>query len=52
MAIPQFWILPRAFGRQATANPPEFWFMTQLAMGAGFLIAYAVNGWPIRAGLR
>jgi hypothetical protein len=31
---------------------PEFWFMMQLGMLAGFLTAYPVNWWLLRAGLR
>ena len=29
-----------------------FWFMMQLAMCAGFLLAYPVNGWLIRLGIK
>jgi hypothetical protein len=31
---------------------PEFWFMMQLAMMAGFLTAYPVNWWLLRSGMK
>lgn len=31
---------------------PEFWFMMQLAMVAGFATSYPVNWWLLRAGLK
>jgi hypothetical protein len=33
-------------------NTPEFWFIMQLAMIAGFATSYPVNWWLIRAGIK
>lgn len=46
MAITTFLI----FGHELEKTDPVFWFMMQLAMLAGFLTAYPVNWWLLRAG--
>lgn len=40
------------FGHELEKTDPVFWFMMQLAMLAGFLTAYPVNWWLLRAGLK
>ncbi len=50
MAIMQFgWFAP-AYGGVAEVTTPIFWFAMQIAMLAGFVTAYPVNWWLIRAG--
>ncbi|WP_375273172.1 DUF4396 domain-containing protein [Sphingomonas sp.] len=52
MALLQFaWLRP-AYGDIAPVNSPEFWFVMQLAMVAGFVTAYPVNWWLVSAGLK
>ncbi|MEO6970315.1 MAG: DUF4396 domain-containing protein [Chthoniobacterales bacterium] len=48
MAIAIFLI----FGHELEKTDPVFWFMMQLAMLAGFLTAYPVNWWLLRAGIK
>jgi hypothetical protein len=48
MAIATFAI----FGREIEQTSPVFWFMMQIGMLAGFLTAYPVNWWLLRAGLK
>jgi hypothetical protein len=40
------------FGRPLEKTGPEFWFMMQIAMLAGFLTSYPVNWWLLRAGIK
>lgn len=40
------------FGHELPKTEPVFWFMMQVAMLAGFLTAYPVNCWLIRAGIK
>lgn len=52
MAIGQFlWFKP-AYGGVAEVNTPEFWWLMQIAMLAGFATAYPTNWWLIRLGLK
>jgi hypothetical protein len=52
MAVIQFlWFRP-AYGNIAKVPSPEFWFAMQLAMLAGFVTSYPVNGWLIRSGVK
>ncbi|SEL01126.1 protein of unknown function [Sphingomonas palmae] len=52
MALLQFaWLRP-SFGQIAPVNSPEFWFVMQLAMVAGFVTAYPVNWWLVHAGFK
>lgn len=46
MAVVQFGIA------HVTAGQVEFWFAMQLAMLAGFAVAYPVNAWLLKAGLK
>ena len=39
-------------GTSLTAGMPEFWFMMQLAMLAGFLTSYPANAVLIGAGIK
>ncbi len=49
MEIAQFFLYRHYFGQMAQVDTPEFWFAMQLAMVAGFITAYPVNWWLIRA---
>ncbi|MBR0553781.1 DUF4396 domain-containing protein [Sphingomonadaceae bacterium LXI357] len=52
MAIGQFlWFKP-AYGGVAEVNTPEFWWLMQIAMLAGFATAYPTNWWLVKAGLK
>ncbi|MBA16533.1 MAG: hypothetical protein CMN73_09270 [Sphingomonas sp.] len=52
MAIGQLlWFKPD-YGGVAEVNTPEFWFLMQLAMLAGFATAYPVNWWLVAKGLK
>lgn len=48
MAIAIFLI----FGHDLAKTSPVFWFMMQIAMGAGFAIAWPVNAWLIEKGVK
>ncbi len=48
MAIVVFLI----FGHELDKTEPVFWFMMQIAMLAGFLTAYPVNWWLLKAGIK
>ncbi len=48
MAIATF----ATFGHEIEKTNPVFWFMMQIAMLAGFLTAYPVNWWLLRAGIK
>ena len=52
MAFAQFYLFGTLLGTRVEANTPEFWFMMQIAMLAGFLTAYPVNWWLIRQGIK
>lgn len=52
MALGQFVLARPALGRPLDAAMPEFWFLMQIAMLAGFAASYPVNGWLLRAGLK
>jgi hypothetical protein len=52
MALAQLWLFRRIFGVAVDASMPEFWFAMQLAMIAGFVTAYPVNWWLVRAGIK
>lgn len=52
MAIAQFWLFRSRLGVRLEVDMPEFWFMMQLAMLAGFVTAYPVNWWLIRSGVK
>ncbi|NQX37182.1 DUF4396 domain-containing protein [Herbiconiux sp. VKM Ac-2851] len=48
MAIAQLALLPAVFGSRAQVLTPEFWFVMQIAMIAGFATSYPVNWLLIR----
>lgn len=52
MAVAQFLVLPALFGGRAAVVSPEFWFVMQIAMLAGFATAYPVNWALIRSGVK
>lgn len=52
MGVGQFLIFEPAFGTRLEADTPEFWFLMQLAMLAGFATSYPVNWWLLRKGIK
>jgi hypothetical protein len=52
MAIAQFWLFRSVLGVRLEVNMPEFWFMMQIAMLAGFVTSYPVNWWLIKSGIK
>jgi hypothetical protein len=52
MAIAYFWIYREGLGVELKVNTVEFWFMMQIAMLCGFVTAYPVNWWLLRAGIK
>ena len=52
MALAHFVIFAGVFGARLEVASPEFWFMMQIAMICGFVTAYPVNWWLIRAGIK
>jgi hypothetical protein len=52
MAIAQFYLFRYLLNLKLEANMPEFWFMMQIAMIAGFLTSYPVNWWLLRTGIK
>ena len=52
MAFAYFYIFRNVIGVTLRADMVEFWFMMQIAMIFGFLTAYPVNWWLIRAGIK
>lgn len=52
MAFAQFFIFRAVLHSLLEVNSPEFWFMMQIAMVAGFATAYPVNWWLLRAGIK
>ncbi len=52
MALAHFYIFGDLLGTSLRTNTVEFWFMMQIAMICGFITAYPVNWWLIRAGIK
>jgi Domain of unknown function (DUF4396) len=52
MAIANFYIWKHLLGAKLKVNSPEFWFMMQIAMAAGFATSYPANWWLIRKGIK
>ncbi len=52
MAIAQLLVLPTLAGGRAAVTTPEFWWLMQLAMLAGFVTSYPVNWWLVRVGIK
>jgi hypothetical protein len=52
IAVVQLLLLPALFGGLASVATPEFWFAMQLAMLAGFAVAYPVNAVLVRSGVK
>ncbi len=52
MALAQFWIIPAIFDGRVAVLTPEFWWIMQLAMLAGFATSYPVNWWLVRIGVK
>ncbi len=52
MAIAHFVIFVSVWKHPLEPSMPEFWFMMQLAMLAGFATSYPINWWLIRTGVK
>ncbi len=52
MALAQLVVMPGLAGGRAAVLTPEFWWVMQLAMLAGFVTAYPVNWWLVRVGIK
>ncbi len=52
MALAQFYLFRHLLGTRLEVPTPEFWFVMQIAMLAGFVTSYPVNWWLIRAGIK
>jgi hypothetical protein len=52
MALAKFWLFPQVLGAPLEVNMPEFWCVMQFAMLAGFVTAYPVNWWLLKAGIK
>ncbi len=52
MAFAYFYLFRGLLGTELRTDTVEFWFMMQIAMICGFLTAYPVNWWLIRAGIK
>lgn len=52
MAIAHFLVFTYVWKAEVKPNMPEFWFVMQLAMIAGFITAYPVNWWLIKRGIK
>lgn len=52
MAIAHFVIFVYVWNHSIKPSMPEFWFMMQIAMLAGFVTSYPVNWWLIRKGIK
>jgi hypothetical protein len=52
IATASLFVFPTILHTQLRANMPEFWFMMQLAMIAGFTTSLPVNAWLLRSGIK
>jgi hypothetical protein len=52
MALADLYVFRVRLDTQLEVASPEFWFMMQIAMLAGFATAYPVNWWLIRTGVK
>lgn len=52
MAFAQFYLFEQVWNHWIDPNIPEFWYMLQIAMMAGFATSYPVNWWLIRTGIK
>ncbi len=52
MAFANFYLFRNLLGVRLEVDSFEFWFMMQIAMLCGFVTAYPVNWWLIRAGIK
>ncbi len=52
MAFASLYVFRTVLGAPLRTDMVEFWFMMQLAMIVGFLTAYPVNWWLLRAGIK
>ncbi|OJV76685.1 MAG: hypothetical protein BGO37_11705 [Cellulomonas sp. 73-92] len=52
MALAQLAVVPALAGGRLAVASPQFWAVMQVAMVVGFVTAYPVNWWLIRAGVK
>ena len=52
MALASLLIFPQFFSTELKVNTFEFWFTMQIAMLCGFVTAYPVNWWLLKAGYK
>ncbi len=52
MAAASFFVFPALFHISLRSDMPEFWFVMQLAMIAGFATSLPVNAWLLRTGMK
>jgi hypothetical protein len=52
MAFAQLFLFRHLLGVRLEVDRPEFWFMMQIAMLAGFATSYPVNWWLLRIGVK
>jgi len=52
MALAQFYLSRTVLHARLDVDSPEFWFMMQIAVLAGFLASYPVNWWLVRRGFK
>lgn len=52
MAFAQFYLFRQLLGVRLEVNSPEFWFVMQIAMIAGFVTSYPMNWWLIVKGIK
>jgi hypothetical protein len=52
MAIAHFYVWKQLLGADLRVNSPEFWFVMQFAMWAGFATSYPMNWWLVRKGIK
>lgn len=52
IAFANLYLFGHVLGTKLEVSSPEFWFIMQIAMLCGFVTAYPLNWWLIRAGLK
>lgn len=52
VAFAYFFFFGVVIGKKPAVNTPEFWFMMQMAMLAGFVSAYPMTWWLIKVGIK
>ena len=52
VALAQLVVVPALAGGRLAVATPQFWAVMQVAMVVGFVTAYPVNWWLVRAGVK